>query len=65
MSKGTTRRTVRIEDGLWEVAGNAAKVRGDNLSDIIREALRAYVNESEDLHVGGYIDLYLKGAGNE
>lgn len=43
MSKGTTRRTVRIEDDLWEDAQEKAMDRGDNLSDIIRIALRAYL----------------------
>jgi len=46
MSKGTTRRTVRIEDGLWEAAQAKAEANGDNLSDIIRQALRDYL-ESE------------------
>jgi predicted DNA-binding ribbon-helix-helix protein len=46
MSKGTTHRTVRIEDGLWEQAKTLAAERGENLSDIIRAALVAYVNES-------------------
>lgn len=43
MSKGTPIRTVRIDDGLWEEAQAAASERGDNLSDVIREALREYV----------------------
>jgi hypothetical protein len=45
MSKGTTHRTVRIEDGLWDAARKAATERGDNLSDIIRQALTSYINE--------------------
>jgi metal-responsive CopG/Arc/MetJ family transcriptional regulator len=45
MSKGTTRRTVRIEDGLWQEAQEKAADRGDNLSDIIRRALASYINE--------------------
>lgn len=47
MSKGTTRRTVRIEDGLWEEAQEVAAKQGDNLSIIIRDALRTYIKESE------------------
>jgi len=39
----TPRRTVRI-DSLWEEAQGAASERGENLSDVIREALRQYVN---------------------
>lgn len=45
MSAGTTKRAVRIEDALWQPALTLAKERGDNLSDIIRNALRAYVEE--------------------
>lgn len=43
MSKGTTHRTVRIEDGLWDAAKTKAEAEGANLSDVIREALRTYV----------------------
>lgn len=43
MSKGTTHRTVRIEDGLWEEAKATAIERGDNLSNVIRDGLRTYV----------------------
>jgi hypothetical protein len=42
VSKGTTHRTVRVEDGLWLPAKAKAAERGENLSDVIREALRAY-----------------------
>ncbi|HCF99573.1 MAG TPA: hypothetical protein DEV93_03415 [Chloroflexi bacterium] len=45
MSKGTTKRAVRIDDALWLPALTLAKERGDNLSDIIRNAIRAYVEE--------------------
>ena len=45
MSAGTTKRAVRVEDALWLPALTLAKERGDNLSDIIRNALRAYVEE--------------------
>lgn len=48
MSGGATPlRAVRVDDPLWEAAQTKAKTRGDNLSEIIREALRDYV-ESED-----------------
>ncbi|MDQ0241186.1 ribbon-helix-helix protein, CopG family [Arthrobacter bambusae] len=43
MSNGTPIRTVRIDDGLWEASQAAASERGENLSDVIREALRRYV----------------------
>lgn len=45
MSKGTTHRTVRIDDGLWEKAQAKAGARGDNLSAIIRDALRNYADD--------------------
>jgi len=45
VSKGTTHRTVRIEDTLWDAAKTAANERGDNLSDIIRKALEQYVDQ--------------------
>lgn len=47
MSKGTTRRSIRVEDTLWEEAQAVASERGDNLSTIIREALRDYIQESD------------------
>lgn len=46
MSRGTIHRTVRVEDGLWEQAKAKAEVEGVNLSDVIRDALRAYVGEA-------------------
>lgn len=45
MSKGTPLRTVRVDDTLWAAAQAAAAGQGENLSDIIRAALRAYVKE--------------------
>lgn len=47
MSRGTIHRTVRIDDALWTAAKAKADERGDSLSEIIREAIRAYV-ERED-----------------
>lgn len=48
MTRGTTRRTIRIEDELWEAAQAKAKEQGDNLSMIIRDALRQYLEEGDD-----------------
>ena len=45
MSRGTTHRTVRIEDALWDAAKTAAKENGENVSDIIRKALQQYVDQ--------------------
>lgn len=47
MSKGTTRRAVRINDELWTAALAVAAERDENLSDIIRDALRAYIEQWE------------------
>jgi predicted transcriptional regulator len=47
VSRGTIHRTVRIDDALWTAAKAKADERGDSLSEIIREAIRAYV-ERED-----------------
>lgn len=41
-TRGTTHRTIRIDDGLWEAAKAKAEEEGRNLSEIIREALREY-----------------------
>ena len=42
-SKGTTRHAIRIPDALWLAALSLARSRGENLSDIIRAALVAYI----------------------
>ena len=39
----TPRRTIRIDE-LWDEAKAVAVERGDNLPDVIRDALRAYVD---------------------
>lgn len=44
MSRGTTHRSVRVEDALWVAAKEAAERNGDNLSDILRKALEDYVD---------------------
>lgn len=44
-SKGTTRRAVRVDDALWHAALAVAAERGENLSDIIRAALVAYIKK--------------------
>lgn len=45
MSKGTTRRSIRVDDELWDAALSKADDRGETLSQVIRAALEAYVNE--------------------
>lgn len=43
MSRGTLHRTIRIDDDLWLPARAKAESDGIHLSDIIRDALRAYL----------------------
>jgi Arc/MetJ-type ribon-helix-helix transcriptional regulator len=40
-----TRRAVRVDDTLWTTAQTVATGRGENLSDIIRAALVAYIDK--------------------
>lgn len=40
---GTTRRTVRVADPLWQAAQKKAEQREESLSDVIRKALERYV----------------------
>jgi len=42
-TKGTTRHAIRIPDDLWTAALSLARSRGENLSDIIRNALHDYI----------------------
>lgn len=44
MSGGSTPlRAVRVEPELWEKARTKAAQQGDNLSEILRQALRDYI----------------------
>lgn len=43
MSHGTTHRTLRVEDDLWSEAKEVAGENDENLSDILRQALRDYI----------------------
>lgn len=43
----TPRRTIRIPDQLWLNAQTRADSRGENLSDIIRQALQRYLAATE------------------
>jgi predicted HicB family RNase H-like nuclease len=44
-SKGTTRRTIRVDDDLWNAALAAAEARGKSLSEDIRDLLEQYVKD--------------------
>jgi hypothetical protein len=41
----TPLRSVRIPDGLWDTASRTALKNGETVSDVIREALRAYIEQ--------------------
>lgn len=43
MSEGTPRRSIRVEDELWEAALLKAASEGENLSDVLRKALQDYI----------------------
>jgi len=47
MSK-TPLRAVRVDPELWEKARAVAEANNENLSAVIRDALRAYVQENEE-----------------
>jgi hypothetical protein len=42
-TKGTTRRSVRVEDDLWDKAKEAAHKNSEDLSEVIRRAIMEYV----------------------
>lgn len=43
MSAGTTARSVRVPDDLWDAALAATEANGETASDVIRRALLNYV----------------------
>ena len=43
-TKGTKRHAIRIPDPLWNQARTTAAEHGDNLSEIIRQALAEYID---------------------
>lgn len=43
--KGTTLRAFRVNDELYAAAKQEAAKRGDSLSDIVRNALKAYITQ--------------------
>jgi hypothetical protein len=47
MSRGTKQRGFRCEDELWGKAKEVADQRGDNLSDVLRQALETYVKDNQ------------------
>ena len=45
MSNAAPRRAVRIPDALWTAAKQTADKQGENLSAVIRECLKDYVEK--------------------
>lgn len=43
----TPMRTIRINDELWLAATEAAKANGATVSEVVRDALTAYVGTSK------------------
>lgn len=41
-SKGTKRRTIRIDDETWDAALEAAEAKGESLPEAIRKFLKRY-----------------------
>jgi hypothetical protein len=44
----TPRRTIRVDDELWDASQAKAKKNGNNLSAIVRDALRQYLEGSDN-----------------
>lgn len=41
----TPRRTVRVPDDVWQPAARKARDNGENVSEVIRRALAAYLRD--------------------
>lgn len=44
--KGTTRRSIRVDDETWEAAQSVSKERDENLSEVVRARLIEYAEEN-------------------
>lgn len=44
---GTPKRSIRVPDDLWQAALAKAAERGEDLSAVVREALKRYVNRKD------------------
>lgn len=51
MSKGTTKRSIRVDDPLWGKAKEVAAELGDDLSTILRAALINYIGEGTSMSI--------------
>lgn len=55
-TKGTTARAIRIPDDLWREALATAHNRGEDVSAVIRRALRDYVTAHQELGARAGVD---------
>lgn len=46
-SKGTQRRSIRVDDDLWQRAKREASRRDEALADVVRKALEDYVERRD------------------
>ena len=44
MSRGTTKRNIRISDELWDTAKELTAANDTTIADVVRNALEDYVN---------------------
>lgn len=51
MSKGTTKRPIRIEDELWAAVRSKAESGGTNASEVIRQLLVEWLEDVEAFDV--------------
>ena len=42
MPRGTTIRSIRVSDAVWEAAKKATELEGETISDVVRRALIEY-----------------------
>lgn len=48
MSRGTPQRGIRIDDELWDQVKSQSSAEGINVSDLIRELLRGWLDKHQD-----------------
>lgn len=48
MSRGTPQRGIRIEEDLWAEVKARADTEGINVSELVRQLLRGWLEKSED-----------------
>jgi predicted DNA-binding protein len=51
--RGTRHHAIRIPDDLWQAALAKAERRGETVAEVIREALRRYVEQDDERRSSG------------